>query len=299
MAVDDEQTLRLVSGLSSITRRAGVYVGFREGFAVVDMGGERFDARFASAGFVPQPNDAVWVETIGNGVERSVYMTGPATPRPGLGVVLTVGDPLVTVSTDFGEFSMPFAGEQPTSGDTVGISWSSGPWCSKLSTSPEEPPPPPDPTPAPAPKVQEVEFRPFDAGTTHGNGDWWQREVWAADNNVGAWFYGNSIRDTIPSNAEFVSLQVYVNRIQRFGSPPNWAAHNLTGKSGVPSFAHLTSWHPDGNGFQTPPNAHDWFNALKGGGSHVGIGLNHGGYNKFASLASDGMSGALKISWKA
>ncbi|WP_147436700.1 hypothetical protein [Microbacterium telephonicum] len=238
------------------------------------------------------------METIANGSDRVVFMTGPVGPRPGVGVVSTVADPLVTVTTDFGDFQMPFAGDTPpTSGDTVGISWSSGPWCSKLSTSPDEPAQPPGPIGGGG-RVQVAEFRAVDAGTTHSNGDWWQAQVWAADNNDGAWFFGSQVRDTIPAGATFESLQVFINRIQKQGAAPNWALHSSASKSGVPSFTGLGAWHPGGNGWQTPPFAAVMFDALKGGGSALGFGFPNGGYNKFASLAQDGMSGALKISWK-
>ena len=109
---------------------------------------------------------------------------------------------------------------------------------------------------------------------------------------------GTKIRDTIPVAAVFESLQVYVNRTERYGEAPMWAMHSLASKSGVPSFSNLGAWDPDGDGWQTPPFAAAMFNALKAGGGALGVGLNHGGYHKFASLAADGMSGAIKITWR-
>jgi len=297
MLGDADALLRLIGEKSTVSRRVGRYVGAEGSFAAVDMGDERFLARWASGGFVPVVGDTVWVETIANGTDRVVVMTGPVGPRPGVGVVTTVSATLVTVVTDFGSFQMPFAGEAPSSGDTVGISWSSGAWCSKLSTSPDEPEPPPAPVP-PAPTVRTVEFRAVDAGTTHPNGDWWQSQVWAAVGNDGAWFFGTQIRDTIPAGAEFVGLEVFVNRVQKQGDAPVWALHSSPWKSGVPSFSVLGGWHPPGNGWQSPPFAAAMFNALRGGGGAFGFGFPSGGYNKFASLAQDGMSGAVKITWR-
>jgi hypothetical protein len=295
--LDADAIQQLVAPLSTVTMRVGRYVGSDGQFALVDIGGERFPARFASAGVVPVVNDPVWVETVGNGPERLILMRGIVGPRPGIGVVATIAGDQVRVTTDFGDFTMAYGGAAPTSGDIVGINWSGAPWCVKLSTSPDEPEAPP-PTPGGGGHVQTAEFRAVDAGTTHSSGDWWQAEVWAADNNVGAWFYGNQIRDTIPAAAEFVSLQVYIARRQRYGDPPNWALHNLPWKSGVPTFGPSTPWHPAGDGWQTPPDPAGWFNALKAGGSAFGVGLNHGGYNKFASRAQDGATGALKITWR-
>lgn len=50
------------------------------------------------------------------------------------------------------------------------------------------------------------------------------------------------------------------------------------------------------NGWNTLPAG--WFEQLMGGGGYFGIGLNQGGYNKFASLAEDGLSGALRMKWR-
>lgn len=293
MSSADDEILRRINAKSAVNVRAGRFVGVDGGLAVVDMGDQRFPVPFKSGGYVPQVNEAVWVES----VDGALFMTGPAVGRPGLGVVSTVSDPLVTVTTDLGSFTMPYSGATPSSGDAVGISWSSAPWCTVLSTSVDGDDAPPPPSGGGS-KVQTVEFRATDAGTTHPSGDWWQAQPWAAVGNVGAWFYGAQIKGTIPAGATFVSLQVYINRVQKQGDPPNWALHNLASKSGVPTFGGSTAWHPAGNGWQTPPSAAAWFAALKAGGSSYGIGLNHGGYNKFASRTQDGMTGALRISWR-
>lgn len=293
MSDDVDEILALLSKKSTVSVRGARYVGVQSGLALVDMGDQRFPVPFKSGGFVPQIGEAVWVES----VDGSLFMAGPVAGKPGVGVVSTIAGDQVTVSTDFGDFTMPYTGEAPTSGDTVGISWSSAPWCALLSTSVDSGEPPPA-TGGGGGAVKSITFRAQWAGTTHTNGDWWQAQVWAADNNVGAWGYGNTIRDTIPAGAEFISLQVYINRTQRLGSPPNWALHNLESRSGVPSFSGLAAWHPAGNGWQTPPDAASWFAALKAGGAARGVGFNHGGYNKFASLAQDALSGALNISWR-
>jgi hypothetical protein len=297
MPLDDDAIRDLIDGKSKVTTRVGRYAGNDGNLALVDLGDQRIPVRFATP-WVPEINEPVYVDTI-DGVSRLV---GPTSPKPGMGVVTTVSGDKVNVLTDFGTFSTVWAAyapdaPSPSSGDTVGIDWSTGPRCYRLSTSPEPVPPPPDPGGGGG-RIMSAEFRAVDAGTTHPNGDWWQSQPWAADGNVGAWFYGNTIRDTIPAGAVFESLQIYINRVQRTGDPPNWALHNLPWKDGVPAFGPSTPWHPDGNGWQTPPDPQGWFNALKAGGSAAGIGLNHGGYNKFASRTQDGATGALKITWR-
>lgn len=288
-----EAARRVTESKSTVIPRVGRYVGNDGTAALVDLGDQRIPVAFATP-FIPEVNEPVWVDSI-DGVLR---MTGPTLPKPGVGVVATRNGDYVKVTTDFGDFSMPFLNaDPPSSGDFVAITWSQGPRCYKLSTSPDpvEPPPPPPP---PAPEVKVAEFRAIDAGSTdRGAARWWQAQPWASNSTYGAWFYGGQIKDTIPASAEFISLEFYVSWQQRQGDPPRFVLHNQPFKGPVPTPTAFTAWIP-GGGWQTPPDPASWFNQLRAGGSQWGVGLNQGGYNKFSSLAQDGMSGALRIRWR-
>ena len=277
--------------------RVGRYVGNDGPSALVDIGGQRVTMPFFG-GTVPQINESVHVWSF----DGAMFMAGPTTAKPGMGVVATVSGDYVTVMTDFGDFVMPYAAPDidapaPTSGDSVGIDWSSGPKCYRLSTSPDPVPPPPDPGGVGA-EVKTAEFRAIDAGSTdRGAPRYWQPEVWASNTTYGFWFYGNQIKDTVPADAEFVSLEVYVSWRQRSGGAPRWVLHDAGAKVGIPGVSPYTEWAP-GAGWQPLPDQLGWFNALKAGGPYAGIGLNQGGWNKFSSLAQDGLSGALRIKWR-
>lgn len=304
--MSDTQTaaiLDLLGKKSTVAVRIGRYVGAQDGQALIDMGDQRFPAAFKSAGFVPQINEPVWVET----VDGQMFMTGPTAAKPGVGVVTTVSDPLVTVMTDFGSVIMPYAGVTPASGATVGISWSTYPWCSVLSVSTEQEEAPG--APGSGVQTQSAEFRPIDAGSTdRGSARYWTGRVLASSSTYGAWFYGTQIKDTIPASASLdmgadgatPQLQIYVSwAVRRYG-PPRWVLHNLATKSGVLGVSAYTEWDPTrGAGWFTPPDPVGWFNALKGGGAWWGIGFNQGGYEEAKSLVEDGQSGALRIKWKA
>lgn len=296
--LDADAIAKLLEGKSRVTPYVGRYVGPSEMHALVDLGDQRITVPF-TGGFVPAINETVHVWSI-DGV---LFMIGPTVPKPGGGVVATVAGDYVNVTTDFGTFLMPYGppSDPPTSGDSVGINWSWPPWCMKLSTSPDPPPPPPAPGGGgtPGPVTRTTEFRAIDAGSTdRGSTRWWTPSPYASNSTYGAWFYGDQIKGTIPANAEFVSLEIFIVYSQRRGDPPRFALHGDARKGGVPGFGGYVTWAP-GEGWQTPPDAAGWFNALKAGGDRWGVGLNQGGYNIFKSLAQDGMSGALRITWKA
>ena len=290
MIDESEAILKQLETLAPVTVRKATFVEPDAGFAVVDMGDSRFVADFG-CGYVPVVGETVQIVSVGDR-----HLLFPAGPKPGSGTVLTVTAGVVTAQTIAGVVSMPYVGTAPTSGDLVGIAWSEGPLClGKMSVQPDAPPPVPDPG---GDTVQSATFRAVDAGSTDRHQSrWWQAQPWASNTTYGAWFYGSQIRDTIPAGATLVSLEFFAAWASRSGGAPRFALHNLPAKSGVPAFGGYTEWAP-GDGWQTPPMDAAWFAALKAGGSAFGVGLNQGGWNKFASLAQNSMSGALRISWR-
>lgn len=299
--LDDEAVLRLLAKKSRAATYVGRYVGNDGPLALVDLGAERLPVPFLTA-TVPEVNEPVHVWSI----DGALFLMGPTAAKPGLGTVITVSGTLARVATDFGERVMAWGppSDPPTSGDAVSINWSSGPTCMKLSTSPPPVTPPPAPTPTPGggggPQVRSQVFRAIDAGSTdRGAPRWWTDRPYASNTTFGAWFYGTQIKDTIPAGAEFVDLQIYIAYHQRQGAAPRFALHNQAGKGPVPGFGGYVEWAPAGGDFRTPPDPAGWFHALKQGGDRFGVGLNQGGYNIFRSLAQDGQSGALKITWRA
>lgn len=271
--------------------RRGVFAGITDGVALVDMGDSRFACDWGT-GYIPIIGETVQVLTV-----DARHLLFPAKALPGTGTVLTAAENKVNVETVAGTYSLPYVGTAPTSGDLVGISWSEQPFViGKLSTTPPPPAPVPDPG---AGQVRSATFQTIDTGSHNiGSSNYWQAQPWASDSTFGGWFYGTQIADTIPAGAQLVSIEFYVSWQSRYGSTPNFGLHPLPGKSGQLSFTNVQAWAP-GSGWQTPPDPSGWFNALKAGGGRMGVGLRNGGLNKFSSRAQDGMTGALRISWKA
>lgn len=282
-----------LAGIPGASIRRGVYVGVDSGMALVDMGDSRFPCEFGT-GYIPVVGDVVLVVSIG-----PRHLVVPAGAKPHAGTIVTVSPPSAVVATLAGNITAVIVGTAPTSGDRVALYWTEdGPLVlGKLATTPVAPEPPVDPGTAPA--LRSATFRATHAGSTdRGAARWWQSQPWASNTTYGAWFYGNAIKDTIPAGATFVSLEFKVNRVQDSGGPPRFALHNAGAPtSSLPGFSGYTEWDPP-NGWQVPPDPAGWFAALKAGGAWSGIGLNQGGWNKFASLPQDSESGALRISWK-
>lgn len=229
-------------------------------------------------------------------------MLGPSAPKPGRGIVTTVTGDLATVTTEFGDYRMPYGppGEPPTSGDSVAIIWP-GPSAVKLSTSPDPVEPPPNPGGGDTgPQEYKLEVRAVDTGSiAKSGGDWWQARPWNSPSNFGCWFYGTTLADSIPDDAQFVSLEIYLSWARhRWDNVLRWGSHTLPWKSGRPNVAGAALWDPGRvAGWYSPPWAGDWFNAAKAG--NFGVALNGAtGQEEASSLAEDGQSGALRITYR-
>lgn len=289
---DTERLLELIDGKSTVTVRIGKYAGPANGQGLVDMDENRFPARFLTS-FAPQVGEPVHVWS----VDGQWFLVGPTRPKPMSGTVVTVSAPNVSLLTSMGSVTAIIGGTAPTSGDQVLIHWTEDGAVSglKLASTPVAPPTPPDPGGGGG-TVKEVIIRAGDAGSTdRGSARWWTGQPRAGNSTYGAWFYGTAVKDTIPAGSVPVSGEIYINRVQDKGDPPRFTLHTSAYKGGVPAMSAYIAVDPSNGWMPLPPT---WFEALMGGGAYYGIGLNQGGDNIFASLAQDGLSGALRMKWR-
>lgn len=292
-----EALAKAIGERSIVIPRRATYVSRTEtGQALVQIEDRTFSVDFAT-NYMPTKNETVHVWQI----DGALFLIGPVASNPTRGVVATTSSTRLTITTDLGTLlDVPFVGAQPLAGDTVALGWSEGPLClGRISTYASiVPPTPPAPPPPPPAQVRSATFYPIDTGSTDRNQmRWWTAQPYASNSTYGAWVYGGQIKDTIPASAELVSLQFYVAWAQRQGAAPRFVLHTIPFLNAVPGVSAYWEWAP-GSGFQTPPDPLAWFNGLKAGGPWFGVGLNQGGYNRFASRAQDGSSGALSIAWK-
>jgi hypothetical protein len=294
--VTDDYTdalLRALQGRAKVKILQGTFVAQSTFGCTVDVGVGSSSSRipaFLGTSFLPEINEPVWVWNI----DKQWFVMGPVASKPDRGTVVSVASGLVTLTSSLGTTVIcPYTGTTPSAGQTMKLLWHGGPFAMLMSTSPAGNTAPPAPGGG-ATTHQDV-FMANDAGS-YGpipSGRWWTSQVYASDNNLGAWFYGTKTADTIPAGATIQKVEIYISPSLISGSAPNFAVHGYSANPGSsPSMATVAAVGISG-GWITLPSSIG--NNLKAGGGYLGVGLNHGGYNILHSLAEDGWSGALRI----
>jgi len=283
--MDDEATVlhKLIARKSTVTPLVGQLVSADSTGYSVDVGGGRIPARW-STDYLPDINEDVAVQWI-DGVP---YVVGPTRPQPTQGTVVSVGGGLVTVTTTFGDLTIPYnAALTPVAGQVLHLI---GKYAdSVMSTSPPPPVAPPPPVGSATTHVDT--FAAIDAGSW--NGSWSSSRLWASNTYLAAVFYGSKIADTLPASALIQNVEFYISPVQIQGSPPNFAVHTYqTRPAGAPTLAGATPLGITPGWLELPVA---FGNDLKTGGGYAGIGFDHGGYNILHSLAEDSLSCAIKI----
>jgi hypothetical protein len=290
-----QKILELAGSGSKVSMMLGYFRGLDGMRATVDVGGGRIPADVTSA-YLPEINDPVQVLFI----DDKPYMLGSAVPKPGNGEVTAVDGDLATVSTSLGDVIADYPdGLLVAPGDFVKLFWSEGPFILNVRSTTPEPPPVPDP-PTGGVTTRQEKFTAIQAGAWQLNGSRWSSDQpRASDGYLGAWHYGTKIADTITAAAELDSIEVYIRYASRLGNPPNFALHSQPTRGGAPDLSDSFPWAvTDGWNRMPDAQAATFFAALKAGGNKRGIGLNHGGVNRFASLNEDNESGALRITFR-
>ena len=279
--------LTALNGKSKVTILAGTFVSATASNMVVDVGGGRIPAQ-SLTDYLPEINENIWVLF----VDGKPFVVGPTATIPDRGTVVSAAGGLVTLTPPFGDnITCPYGGATaPTAGQVWKLTKTGGYFAVALMSNS------PAPNVAPAggfggAKAHTDYFTAIDAGS-YGSGRWWTPNPYGSDNNQGAWFYGSKISDSLPASAVISSVSIWASTIQISGANPNYALHSYMSKpGGAPSFGAQQA--AACGGWITLPTA--WGNSLKHGGGSYGIGVNHGGYNIFKSLAQDGFSGRLRI----
>lgn len=281
-----DELLKQLAGKSSLATFIGTFIASASSGCQVDVGGGPIPAQLGTS-YLPEINESVWVFFI----DGDPFVMGSANTKPGRGTVVSTAGSLVTLTTDFGQVAVPYNNAvTPSAGQIMHLTWQGGGYAdSVMSISPPPPTPPTPPTPQP---IQHVDtFSAIDAGSY--NSRWWTSQVRADNSDLGCWFYGSKIGDTLSAAAQVQAIQIYISAAQIQGNPPNFALHNYqSNPGGAPTLNGATAVAVS-PGWVTLPTS--FAAALQTGGGAAGVGVAHGGFNIFNSLASDGQSGALRI----
>ncbi|MDN4616401.1 hypothetical protein P5G50_18290 [Leifsonia sp. F6_8S_P_1B] len=258
--------------------------------AIVDFGDGRVPADMGMT-VLPEVNDSVWILTIDG---KDPLVMGFTIPRPGEGTVTSIAGTLVTVSTSLGKVDAQ-CGFTVGVGDLVKLYWNDGPYVVGPLPSPTTPGEVPS-APDGGPKERTQVFTATESGSYRGR--WWTPQVRAGDTNQGIWAYGAKIPGTIPGSATILSVEVFQSIVSTNGAPAIFGLHGFSSVSGAPA-PSFGPQQPVGisGGFVPLPTS--WGDSLKAGGGYLGVGVNHGGDTIFNSVAADGMSGALRIRYRA
>jgi hypothetical protein len=275
----------LLDGKARVNTYLATFVSFTPDDMKFDIGPERISARSWTS-YRPEVNEPVWVVSV-NG---RFFFVGAALSKPGQGEVLALVDDRAIVGTDIGDVtaSVPESAEL-VPGSIVTLYWQGGAHVMTVLSSPL---PVVEPPPAPSTgATQHVDtFLAIDAGT-FGGGNWKQRQVWASASTLGAWFYGTKIVDTLRA-AQVQKIEIFCTLTSVYGDPPVFATHpHGSQPTGAPALSNSTPRAvSSGVWLELPVAFGQWLAANVGG-----VGLNHGGFNKFRSLTEDPQSGALRI----
>lgn len=286
-----EQIQEALAAVPTQQSLVGTFVSQVGSVATVIQGNTVLQVKAAAAGLVT--GDPVRLERR-NG---ELIMIGPSRPRATVGVIQTTGTECVVEyppSSGVTALLPRDAAYTPAVNDIVALVWTErgGFISGKFSNTPAAPAPP---LPPPVPTGDfDVTFTALDSGAYQGGYGWRTNEVWSSASNLGAWFYGSKIRDTIPDGAVIKSATIFLPLRQQLGAAP-FGRHGSEAKPGGPvTFAGLSTLGSNSGWVAIPTSLIDHLKANPGG-----LGYDYGGYNIWRGTQQDGLSGALNVTYTA
>jgi hypothetical protein len=287
MVEQSDVILELFNSKSNVQVLPGYYRGLDGLRALVDFSGGRVPAHPA-ASFIPEVNDPVWVAV----VDGVAWMLGPSVLRPGNGEVVSEAAGIAIVDTIIGHVPATYnSGATLSPGDQVKLYWNEG--CHVIGVRSDSPAAPDAPPPVVGGGVQQtVSFSAIDSGSYQSGYGWRINDVWSSSSNIGAWFYGTKIRDTIPDSAVIDSAEIYLPLLKDLGLFPFGRHDYATKPSGAVSFSGVTTLPGKSGWVPIPVSLIDHLKVNTGG-----LGFDLGGYNIWAGTQKDGQSGTVRVTY--
>jgi len=277
-----------IARIPSVRSHTATFVGMDAGFAVVNTGDTQI--RIPCVGYYPpQIGGSVQVEWR----DGRAAVIGPAVTRNPMGTITGTGSPKAEVTVDGVAYLLPYeAWYTPVVSDLVSVDWQREVIVGALSVAPDVPDVPIPPGGGSTPF--DLTVRANNSGkwdTTYSN--WWGgSEVWASNNNNGIWVYGNDVLGSVGAAASFSSIEIYLPLIGQAGSCVVGVHDHPSIPGGAPSIHSTSTLSPRG-GWVTIDISYAPY--VSAGGRGIGVAAPSGGYNRWAGVGSDSLSGALRI----
>lgn len=295
-----EATKSLIAATSDVPSSAtetATFVRFDGPMCVVTDGlGVEQSYRWAGT-VIPAPGDSVQVQNSGG---KHVVL-GRTLPTPTQGTVKAVSATTLVIDVAVGPspIEAAFTYPNPAIGDKVALTYGFEGFLATGRTSFSPPPPPPSPPPPAVTQTYRHVFRALQAGNWF-HGRWEDGRPIVSDGRNGGYHYGTVLGATLPDAAEIVAGRIYLPTeqvlfplapgIQALDAPP--PVSDGVGPAGV--LGARSGWVDIDRGI---------LEQLRIGNRGIKLYRRpdpvNGTWDIYKSLASDPMSGALEITWRA
>lgn len=286
-----ERTQAALARIPAQQSLTATFVSQTGAVAVVNQGNTQLQVKSAASGIVA--GDPVRLERR----RGDLVLIGPVAARAKIGRVTATGTPTTVEYPNGSGVTAQLRRNNaytPAVNDIVLIDWGTdgGVIVGKLDAAPSTTPPA---APGTAPvKAYDVTFRALDSGAYQSGYGWRTNDVWSSASNIGAWFYGSKIRDTIPDAATITSAQIFLPLRSRLGAAPFGRHGNDTKPAGAVTFSATSTLTSLDGWVSIPTSLLDHLKANPGG-----LGFDLGGLNIWDGTQLDKYSGALRVKYKA
>jgi len=283
MASSTDLILSRLATIPDVSQQTAIFVRMEGPLAVVNIGDR--SVSIASSGFYPPLAGMVVQLERRNG---QLLLTGPAVPLDPMGVMVSAGTPKALVNSGGVEYLLGLrAGYSPVVGDAVEINWSTAIIQGKVTVAAVPVETLPNPPAAAGPLSTDPVLA---EGSGSYQGRWWMNDVWASNNNDGAWFYGGRVQSAL-AGATMSKIEIYLPLMSQIGNVPIGVHSSATQPGGPVTSSMLTALGNRAGWVELPIAFADYLRD-NAGGIFVQGGT---GSNRWRGTQKDSLSGALRF----
>jgi len=283
MASSTDLILARLATIPDVAQQTAIFVNMEGPLAVVNIGDRA--VAIPCSGFYPPLTGMVVQLERRNG---QLLLTGPAVPLDPMGVMVSAGTPKALVNSGGVEYLLGLRDTySPVVGDKVEINWATAIIQGKVTVAAA----PVNPTLNLPPAAGPLSTDPvFAEGSGSYQGRWWMNDVWASNNNDGAWFYGGRIQSAL-AGASISKVETYLPLMSQIGNV-QIGVHSSGSQPGGPVSVSMLTSLGNRSGWVELPVAFANYLRDNAGGIFVAGGT---GSNRWKGTQKDALSGALRF----